>query len=441
MCKFLWLMIVVLVLCACQSPLDLPGGAPTSPTQGWAFARADYLNDQGWKPGYANGNIRTDQVFLQWTPRNIDDFYVAKLYRNDFLLKTFASTDTDTLTDTGLGMDTHYLYRLVTYDRSMLAIVDSMEIKTPKYYAPPWLHYEFQSATQVRIFWPNTAESANRYRLYQKAPGADDFTLASETADTSYVLTNPITGSYCFRVEASSEFEHEPLVSQDFEIYPQYQFYSPSNFQAEMILGEKVHLTWVDNSNAETRYDIERAVLPDSIWSSLAHVDADVEEYNDSLNLVNDGLFYYRVRAANSEATTDWVYTWITVNFIPTVVISLPDSPESFSSNTYSEYAWQAFEVTQTGFVAAIHLDADCMTDAWGTEGALHLISPSGNETTLLNGMTDGTISLDSYGLSGDYTQGVWYIYLTDSYGDGGHRVTNATLTITLATENTSAAR
>lgn len=113
---------------------------------------------------------------------------------------------------------------------------------------------------------------------------------------------------------------------------------------------------------------------------------------------------------------------------------NLDDSPSqnSWDYNTYTELGWTEFEVSGVvGEIAGWTIDFNWNTDQYGYESTFYAESPGGTEAVISSGLPDGdyTISLNAF--NGEQMQGTWKVWITDSYGDGGHQATDISVTIT----------
>ena len=113
---------------------------------------------------------------------------------------------------------------------------------------------------------------------------------------------------------------------------------------------------------------------------------------------------------------------------------SVDDSPAQFAwdNNTWTELGWTEMEVNGVvGEIASWTIDFTWNTDQYGDESTFYALSPNGTQTIIAAGIPDGnyTISLDAF--NGELMQGTWRIWITDSYGDGGHQATDISVTIT----------
>jgi len=79
----------------------------------------------------------------------------------------------------------------------------------------------------------------------------------------------------------------------------------PSNLTAQENLTGTVEINWVDNSDNETSYIIERSDINSTDFREIARVDADVTTYSDS-NIEGETQYYYRVKAVLDIFSSDY---------------------------------------------------------------------------------------------------------------------------------------
>ncbi len=81
----------------------------------------------------------------------------------------------------------------------------------------------------------------------------------------------------------------------------------PTDLAIDDIDSNFVTLTWTDNSDAETGYEVQRS-LNGTDWATLTTTAADVETYTD-LTVSSVTHYYYRVRAFNATHVSGWSAT------------------------------------------------------------------------------------------------------------------------------------
>jgi FtsP/CotA-like multicopper oxidase with cupredoxin domain len=98
---------------------------------------------------------------------------------------------------------------------------------------------------------------------------------------------------------------------------------APTNLTATLQVGPQAMLTWIDNSNDETGFVIERSV-DGSIFSILAQVGTGITSYTDS-TISAGSTFTYRVKAVNSAGSSTYSNT-------ATVSLALPAAPSNLTA-------------------------------------------------------------------------------------------------------------
>src|SRR6476619_5151945 len=93
----------------------------------------------------------------------------------------------------------------------------------------------------------------------------------------------------------------------------------PSQLTAVSV-GTQINLTWVDNSNNENGFRLERASIPTGKYIFLARLQADVTSYSDT-DLLPANTYYYRVRAVRNKHSR---------SLFSNVAFALTEGPDDF---------------------------------------------------------------------------------------------------------------
>jgi hypothetical protein len=113
---------------------------------------------------------------------------------------------------------------------------------------------------------------------------------------------------------------------------------------------------------------------------------------------------------------------------------TVEDSPNqtAWNSNTYTELGWTEFEINNTsGEIGGWFINYHWQSDSYPEEGTFRVQSPSGTQAIIGSGNTTGDYSASLDVFNGEPMQGTWIIWITDSYGDGGHKASNISITVT----------
>lgn len=125
------------------------------------------------------------------------------------------------------------------------------------------------------------------------------------------------------------------------------------------------------------------------------------------------------------------IFSAVSVSFANTYYVYPEDSPaqDDYSSNTLTELGWTSFSITQTGVITGITIDFTWTTDYWPEEGSFWLQSPNGTVAQIASDIESGDYSIDLSDFNDESMNGTWYLWIEDSFGDGGHQATNITIT------------
>ncbi len=197
----------MLILCACENTLEYKMPVLDAISSNVMFNSSVLMEGDSYAIGYANGNIRSNQIKLSWLKCTDKNFLSYKIFKNDFLVKTIIDANLNEFIDSiDVSQNEYYDYRLVCAARNGMAIDDSITIKTPFFHPPTQFTYEFLTPTSIQISWENNAESATGCLIERFTPGSD--TLSFESNISSFTDNNIIEGtSYFYRVKAFNNYE------------------------------------------------------------------------------------------------------------------------------------------------------------------------------------------------------------------------------------------
>ncbi|MFP4017132.1 MAG: fibronectin type III domain-containing protein, partial [Halanaerobiales bacterium] len=218
-------------------------------------------------------------------------------------------------TDTGLITGKTYYYAVYTYDQEHNYSDKVWEKGTPG--SPENTPTNFTASTgqgTVTLSWDEVT-GANIYRLYREDSSGNvkvvEITV-EEGDNPSYTYTDYLlVGDYTYRVTAINEIGEGPL-SNYIEIsitevnmaagVPEI----PTGLQVNSISGMKIGLNWIDNSNNESGFVIERKnETVDGFWNRIAEPEFNKTSYID-IDILPDTEYSYRIKAVNSAGSSDW---------------------------------------------------------------------------------------------------------------------------------------
>lgn len=142
-----------------------------------------------------------------------------------------------------------------------------------------------------------------------------------------------------------------------------------------------------------------------------------------------------------SDETNDDVFEVTALNpNLLSYIYSLEDSPTQTVypnnlnpySNSYLDLAWTSLNVIETGELANVNFSVLWESKDYASEGTFRATSPTGTDIELYasTSTTPVQLELNTTDFNEDTMNGEWIIYMVDSYGDGGHQITNGVVTL-----------
>lgn len=257
--------------------------------------------------------LSSTSVRLDWTDAS-DDEQSFRVERRSSILTPFTEVgsvgaNTTTFTDASLQPGTSYAFRIRAcnaagcseYEGPVIAITAAGQ-QSPA--APSGLVADAVSVSEVRLEWTDNASNEDEFRVERRLSSVAEFALAGTTDadDTTFQDGGLSAGtSYVYRVQACnavgcSAFTSEASASTPALTVPP----PPSGLSAEGISASEIRLRWTDNSDNESRFEVQRrSGSGGGGWDDIADVGANVTEYIDA-GLPEDTRYTYRVRACNA---------------------------------------------------------------------------------------------------------------------------------------------
>lgn len=156
---------------------------------------------------------------------------------------------------------------------------------------------------------------------------------------------------------------------------------APSGLSGTAVSSSQTNLSWTDNSNNETGFEIERKTGASGTYARIATTAADITSYQDT-GLTPGTTYYYRVRAINAVGNSLYSNEFIVTT--PSVPAAPSGLTGSASSNTQVNLAWTDNATNETGF------EIERKTGVSGTYA--RIATTAANVTSYQNtGLTAGT--------------------------------------------------
>jgi hypothetical protein len=210
--------------------------------------------------------------------------------------------------------------------------------------APTTLTQTAVSQTSVSLGWVDASGNEESFELELSTDGGSSWSLLDTLSENTTVYThNGLTAetSYDYRIratngEGASDYSNELSVTT---LPPAPN--APSALSTGAIDTVSVELTWIDNADNESGFELERSDDSGASWTQAATPAADTTSLTDtSLDPATD--YQYRLRAVNAGGVSAWVTVSATTQTPDYLHVSTTGDDDS--GNGTIESPWQTLE-------------------------------------------------------------------------------------------------
>jgi len=259
-----------------------------------------------------------------------------------------------TYTDNGLNAATTYYYRV----RAANAAGDSPNSNTANATtaatapgAPSDLAASVVSASQINLAWADNSNNETGFEVDRAASASGPWTMvatrAAGTTSFSDIGLNAAT-TYYYRVRATNGSGDSPNSNTANATTQQTPPTAPNSLTASAASASQINLSWTDNSNNETGFEIDRATSATGPWSQIASTAAGTTVFSDN-GLAAASTYYYRARATNVAGDSPH-----SNSANATTAQAVPTTPGSLSASAVSPsqiyLSWTDTSNSETGF-------------------------------------------------------------------------------------------
>lgn len=276
------------------------------------------------QPPAAPGNLTATAVSisainLSWTDNSNDEsgFQIerAPINTSAFVLVTTTAANIKTYQNSGLTSGTGYSYRVRAINAagaSAYSAVASATTLVAAPAAPTGLNASGTTATSTTLKWTDNASNETGFELERYIGGiwvkiaGTDVLGPNSTQRTVTALDSQTT--YKFRVRAVNQGGYSAWsneVSVTTLSAPVTVPAAPSNLTYSSLTATTVKLSWVDNANNETWFDLQESVNGGA-WTTISNASNLPANYTyaDITDLLPDTNHSYRIRAVNSAGSS-----------------------------------------------------------------------------------------------------------------------------------------
>lgn len=259
-------------------------------------------------------------------------------------------------TDTGLLPDTTYVYFVYAFNltgNSNGSNSDSVTTRGAAVGAPTNLTATARSSGRIDLAWTDNADNETAFEIYRAETSVGIFALIA-TVGTNVTSYSDVIGlspgtEYSYRLRATNAFRASNFSNDaSATTFSGLFIIPPSNLVGTPLSSTSLQLTWVDNSENELGFSIERSIFGSGIFNEIGTTGAGETTFIDSL-VVSGVNYTYRVRAFNGSSFS--AYSNITNND-PALSLATPSLVEARATSSSSILVtWFDRAIVETGYV------------------------------------------------------------------------------------------
>lgn len=243
------------------------------------------------------------KVSLTWSDRsnNEDVFEVYRAGSSNVFTKIGETAKNQTFFDDNNLTESVYVYRVVAKNNTGSSVPSNELtvhiISVPE--TPGTLKALAVSQTSIKINWVDKSSNEETFVIYRAQSYSGSYSKIGEVNANVVTFTDQslqANTSYYYKVQAKNTWGGSRLsnIAQARTLIAPPS--APSNLTVVALSSSSIRLNWNDNSNNEFIFDIYRSLTPNTGFSKVGAVNANVTTYTNN-NLSPGTTYYYKVGA------------------------------------------------------------------------------------------------------------------------------------------------
>ncbi|MCP4310828.1 MAG: T9SS type A sorting domain-containing protein [Bacteroidetes bacterium] len=262
--------------------------------------------------------------------------------------------DIETFTDTNLDDNLRYYYRVRAVNGAgESSYTSSVSARTPL--APPddptTLILSGVTTSSISLIWTDNSDSELGFQIERSTDTNDNYSVIHIAGPDVQAYTNiglEDNTLYYYRVRAYNAAGFSGYTAEASATTQLSAPSAPSGLTLDNISHNSMRLNWVDNSDNETNFEVERSLTPGTGFVPITSTAADITTYTNS-GLLENTTYYYRVRATNASGNSPF-----SSEISATTLLLAPNAPSNLvlSNITVStiDLSWVDNSTTESGF-------------------------------------------------------------------------------------------
>ncbi len=320
-----------------------------------------------------------NQINLTWTDNtaNEDGFKIERKLSTAATYTEIATVDANvtSYSNTGLTQNTAYSYRVRAFNASGNSAYSNVAGATTLPNSPAGpnnLTATTASSSQINLAWQDNANNELGFIIRRKTGAGGTYAVIDTVGANITAYSSPglaASTQYFYQVRAYNAGGVSALSNEANATTSADPLAAPGNLTATAINSGKIDLAWMDNSNNETGFKIERKLGAAGTYAQIATAGANVTSYSNT-GLNANTAYFYRVRAYHASGHSDY-----SNEANATTLPQSPKAPENLTATAVSKnqinLAWADSSSNEDGF------KIERKASAGGTFGQIATVGPN----------------------------------------------------------------